>query len=482
MASALVQGVVQSGALAAGDIIVSDVIAAAAQRLATVAGVAFAETNADLVAMAEALVLCVKPNDALDALRSLRAGAAEKLVISIVAGLPIAALQEAAGPGVRIVRVMPNTPALVHKGAAAYSLGATATGADAALTEKVFGAVGEVVCVKENLLDVVTGLSGSGPAYIYVVIDNGQPLLRRTPLVSPTTRRSTNCRYSSTAGKLEGSGRSSQSPPLPERYTAMSRVISTSGTFVRHHGGVLRRFEMTDALVRNASETLPGLVVVRVDLLKRYENEEYRVDLVIFDLPGHRWWVGRMVPQVEDFELDLLLPTHGLRRTKYLTDDVEEILSKTAAESGEAIQHMVSSVVPGVLSFVSHPNPEWFKAVREHEGSLAIFETYSNSTAETLIRVNGDIPVAVGTKLCECREVVGMASVLKLIDQGGSWPLDSSSITYQGETIMATTIKVGDDIMIHLESGLPGTDNMSDLSVWKLAPGQYAIRKEGLTQ
>ena len=171
MASALVQGVVQSGALAPGDIIVSDVIAAAAQRLATVAGVAFAETNADLVAMADALVLCVKPNDALDALRSLHTGAAEKLVISIVAGLPIAALQEAAGPGVRIVRVMPNTPALVHKGAAAYSLGATATGSDASLTEKIFGAVGEVVCVKEHLLDVVTGLSGSGPAYIYLVIE-----------------------------------------------------------------------------------------------------------------------------------------------------------------------------------------------------------------------------------------------------------------------------------------------------------------------
>ena len=171
MASALVQGVVQSGALAPGDVIVSDVIAAAAQRLATVAGVAFAETNADLVALAGALVLCVKPNDALAALRSLRKGSAKKLVISIVAGLPIAALQKAAGPGVRIVRVMPNTPALVHKGAAAYALGATATAADAALTEKIFGAVGEVVCVKEALLDVVTGLSGSGPAYIYVVIE-----------------------------------------------------------------------------------------------------------------------------------------------------------------------------------------------------------------------------------------------------------------------------------------------------------------------
>ena len=171
MASALVQGVKQSGALAPSDVLVSDVIAAAAQRLSTVAGVAFAATNADLVARSDALVLCVKPADALDALRALQAGAAEKLVISIVAGLTIQALQEAAGPRARIVRVMPNTPALVHKGAAAYALGATATAADAALTEKIFGAVGEVVSVKESLLDVVTGLSGSGPAFIYVVIE-----------------------------------------------------------------------------------------------------------------------------------------------------------------------------------------------------------------------------------------------------------------------------------------------------------------------
>jgi pyrroline-5-carboxylate reductase len=171
MASALVQGVVQSGAVAPGDVIVSDVVPGVAQRLAAMVNVAFTETNEELVAMADALVLCVKPNDALEALRSLQGKAADKLVISIVAGLPIAALQEAAGSGVRIVRVMPNTPALVHKGAAAYALGETATEADGQLTEKIFGAVGEVVKVKEGLLDVVTGVSGSGPAYIYVVIE-----------------------------------------------------------------------------------------------------------------------------------------------------------------------------------------------------------------------------------------------------------------------------------------------------------------------
>jgi len=116
-------------------------------------------------------VLCVKPNDALEALRSLGGAAANKLIISIVAGLPLAALQAAAGPGARIVRVMPNTPALVHCGAAAYAPGANASPQDAEITEKLFGAVGVIVRVKEELLDVVTGLSGSGPAYVYLVIE-----------------------------------------------------------------------------------------------------------------------------------------------------------------------------------------------------------------------------------------------------------------------------------------------------------------------
>jgi pyrroline-5-carboxylate reductase len=170
MATALVQGVVQSGAISRDVILVSDAVPGVAAKLAGAAGVIEA-TNAELMRAAEAVVLCVKPNDALDALRSIHREAANKLIISIVAGLPIARLQEAAGVAVRIIRVMPNTPALIGKGAAAYALGGSATDEDAALTEKILGAVGEVVRVKEELLDVVTGLSGSGPAYVYLVIE-----------------------------------------------------------------------------------------------------------------------------------------------------------------------------------------------------------------------------------------------------------------------------------------------------------------------
>jgi len=169
MASALVRGVTQSGAVTAELILVTDVLPAAAQRLAKEMGVTALATNAEVASAAETLVLCVKPQDAIAALRAIETKG--KLLISIVAGLPIAALQEAAGAGARIIRVMPNTPALVHQGAAAYALGAGATNEDAAVAEKIFGAVGKVVRVKEALIDVVTGLSGSGPAYIYLVIE-----------------------------------------------------------------------------------------------------------------------------------------------------------------------------------------------------------------------------------------------------------------------------------------------------------------------
>jgi pyrroline-5-carboxylate reductase len=128
-----------------------------------------ASSNEELARLADVLVLCVKPGDALAALRAL--DCTGKLVISIVAGLTIAALEEAAGAGARVVRVMPNTPALVNKGAAGFSLGHDATLEDAAVAERIFGSVGNAFQVKEALLDSVTGLSGSGPAYVFLMIE-----------------------------------------------------------------------------------------------------------------------------------------------------------------------------------------------------------------------------------------------------------------------------------------------------------------------
>ena len=117
------------------------------------------------------LVLCVKPSDAAEALTGVRESAPEKLIISIMAGVNLETLQAMAGENARLARVMPNTAALVHKGAAVYTLGHGAGADDAAVVERILGAVGTVHRVSESLLDAVTGLSGSGPAYIYLLIE-----------------------------------------------------------------------------------------------------------------------------------------------------------------------------------------------------------------------------------------------------------------------------------------------------------------------
>ena len=132
-------------------------------------------------------MLAVKPADALAALQSITSQQMEssmrwawqgggsgkdgKLLISIVAGLSIASLEKAAGGKLRVIRVMPITPALVLAGASAFATGTQATDEDAETARKIFGGVGVALQVKESLLDAVTGLSGSGPAYVYTVIE-----------------------------------------------------------------------------------------------------------------------------------------------------------------------------------------------------------------------------------------------------------------------------------------------------------------------
>jgi pyrroline-5-carboxylate reductase len=171
MATALARGVAGSGAFAPRDLLVTDVVPAASTKLAELTGGTAVASNRELARAASALLLCVKPADALPALEQLRAELAGKLVISIVAGLSTKSLQNAAGAAARVVRVMPNTPALVQAGAAAYALGESASEDDAALVETIFRAVGFVCRVKEELLDAVTGLSGSGPAFVYLLIE-----------------------------------------------------------------------------------------------------------------------------------------------------------------------------------------------------------------------------------------------------------------------------------------------------------------------
>lgn len=173
MASALVRGMIRAGTADPASITVSDPIEAARTSLAVETGTTAAVDNRVVAAASDVLVLAVKPQSMAGVLEELRpAVTPEHLIISIAAGISIATLANGLGTDPRrIVRVMPNTPALLGEGASGYCLGPHARPEDDAVVRSCLDAVGLSFRVAEPLLDAVTGLSGSGPAFAYVIIE-----------------------------------------------------------------------------------------------------------------------------------------------------------------------------------------------------------------------------------------------------------------------------------------------------------------------
>ncbi len=167
MGAALLGGLLASGWASPGQLCVVEVLPERRTQLQVeFPGVAVL----DRIAPAVAVVIAVKPPDAPAAVAAAVAAGAQR-ILSIAAGVSIGTLQEAAGNEAVVIRAMPNTPALVGAGAAAISGGPTATDVDLEWAEGVLGAVGTVVRVPEYQLDAVTGLAGSGPAYVFLVAE-----------------------------------------------------------------------------------------------------------------------------------------------------------------------------------------------------------------------------------------------------------------------------------------------------------------------
>jgi pyrroline-5-carboxylate reductase len=172
MAEALIKGAINAHLVASNQILVTDIVPQRLEYLQKTYRIVPVSENRQAVEKAGIVVLAVKPQDMETVLRDIESAVTDtKLLVSIAAGVPIARIQRGLGKPARVVRVMPNTPALVQQGAAALCRGEQATSEDLKIAQTIFDAVGRSVVVSESLMDAVTGLSGSGPAYIFVLIE-----------------------------------------------------------------------------------------------------------------------------------------------------------------------------------------------------------------------------------------------------------------------------------------------------------------------
>jgi pyrroline-5-carboxylate reductase len=167
MGEALIAGLLGSGWAQPGELRVVE--AADDRRRALIAAHPDLEV-AERPRSADGTVIAVKPGDVHGVVQDVVAADGGR-ILSIAAGVTLDALEAAAGPGVPIVRAMPNTPALVGTGAAAIAPGSAASGEDMDWADSLLSSVGTVVRVDERLLDAVTGLSGSGPAYVFLFVE-----------------------------------------------------------------------------------------------------------------------------------------------------------------------------------------------------------------------------------------------------------------------------------------------------------------------
>lgn len=188
MAEAIVSGMIASDFCAPEKMILTDIRPTQLANLKKKYGVLISADNC-VVETARIVVLAVKPQAMMEALKGIAPVLhRETLVISIAAGIRASKIEAALGGGHRIVRVMPNTPALIGQGASAIAGGSHTTEADLEVAERILGCVGLTVRVEEKDLDAVTALSGSGPAYVFYLLEGMLAAAEKMGLDKKTAR------------------------------------------------------------------------------------------------------------------------------------------------------------------------------------------------------------------------------------------------------------------------------------------------------
>jgi len=192
MASCLIGGMLANG-FSKREILVGEPSAESRKRIASTHGVEVTEDNLSAVSSAQIIVLAVKPQVLSKVAQNLASGLSHQpTIVSIAAGIPVSALQNWLGAELKIVRAMPNTPAMVQAGATGLFASQPLATDQQAIVEKIFGAVGYACWVEnETLIDVVTAVSGSGPAYFFLVYEAMQQVGQELGLDSATAAQLT---------------------------------------------------------------------------------------------------------------------------------------------------------------------------------------------------------------------------------------------------------------------------------------------------
>ncbi|MBI5118728.1 pyrroline-5-carboxylate reductase [Candidatus Poribacteria bacterium] len=169
MGGAILEGVIKAALFRPDGVVVCDIVAEKARSMARKHGVGLAQSASEAARQADIVLIAVKPQTMAECLSEMKTVIKpSQLIISIAAGITTDFIASRLSPGTRIIRVMPNTPALVGAGVSAICSGAHATEHDMAEAERIFSALGKVYRFPESLIDVVTAVSGSGPAYLFL--------------------------------------------------------------------------------------------------------------------------------------------------------------------------------------------------------------------------------------------------------------------------------------------------------------------------
>ncbi len=174
MGEALIKGMLLSQSFSPQQLLASDKVSGRLKYLAKTYKIKAFEKNSEIVWRSEVIILAVKPQNLEEALKEVREGLSkDKLLISILAGIPVGKVQDFLKKGSKVIRAMPNAPALVQEGATAIFRGDQATEKDEQIARRIFDSVGKTIILQdESLMDAVTGLSGSGPAYVFVILES----------------------------------------------------------------------------------------------------------------------------------------------------------------------------------------------------------------------------------------------------------------------------------------------------------------------